>query len=92
MECDDFISIVVSLGLLGFRRAVISADGLWIAINIPPGPHFIELWGVVGSGEPQLIATTPVDIVADGITIADLYTGDDDGVKVDPVCTAPCSP
>ena len=32
MECDDFISIVVSLGLLGFRRAVISADGLGDAL------------------------------------------------------------
>ena len=32
MDCDDFISIVVGLGLLGFRRAVISADGLGDAL------------------------------------------------------------
>lgn len=32
MDCDDIISIVVGLGLLGFRRAVISADGLGDAL------------------------------------------------------------
>lgn len=67
-----------------------SADGLWIAINVPAGPHVVELWGVVGSGEPQLIAETPVDVVADGITVADIYLGDDDGVKFDAACLSAC--
>jgi hypothetical protein len=67
-----------------------SADGLWMAINVPAGPHVIELWAVVESGEPQLVATTPVDVVGDGITVTDLYTGDDDGVVFDEACLSAC--
>jgi hypothetical protein len=66
-----------------------SADGLWMALNVPPGRVTLEMWGLV-DGEPQLLGQTGADVLPDGITITDLYLGDDDGVKLDAACLSPC--
>jgi hypothetical protein len=60
-----------------------------MALNVPPGRVTLEMWGLV-DGEPQLLGQTGADVLPDGITITDLYLGDDDGVKLDAACLSPC--
>jgi len=68
-----------------------SADGLWMALEVPAGEVTVEMWGILtDGGEPQLLGSTRADVLADGITITDVYLGDDDGVKLDASCLAPC--
>ncbi len=64
-----------------------SADGLWVASNVPPGPVTVQMWGQVG-GELVLLGATEVDAQADGIEIANIYAGYGDGVKAPASCAA----
>ena len=63
-----------------------SPDGLWIAINVPPGLVTVEMYGVVGGGAPQLLGTTQLPSRADSINIANIYYGIDGGVKYPSEC------
>lgn len=64
-----------------------SADGLWVAINVPPGRLRAELWGRV-DGELTLLGATLVDSAADTINIANIFAGYGDGVKFPASCLA----
>lgn len=65
-----------------------SADGLWVAINVPPGRLRAEAYGLVG-GELTLLGATVLDSAAGSINIANIFTGYGDGVKVPDACVAP---
>jgi hypothetical protein len=70
-----------------------SADGLFLLINVPPGAYTIEAYAVLTpGGAPELIAKTPLRLYAGSLTVADVYSGDDDGVVLPDSCTAPCAP
>lgn len=65
-----------------------SADGLWVASNVPPGALRVEMWGNVG-GELVLLGASELDSEADSINIANLFAGHGDGVKYPSSCEAP---
>lgn len=62
-----------------------SPDGLWIAINVPPGRLRVEMWGLVG-GELQLLGATWVQSYADSINIGNIFGGYGEGVKYPDSC------
>ena len=65
-----------------------SADGLWVASNVPPGDLTVEMWGVVG-GELVLLGRSQLTSEADSINIANIFAGYGDGVKYPAACLAP---
>lgn len=62
-----------------------SADGLWVASNVPPGELRVEMWGVVG-GELVLLGATELFSEADAINISNIFSGYGDGVKYPASC------
>jgi hypothetical protein len=62
-----------------------SADGLWVASNVPPGNLRVELWASVG-GELTLLGATELVSEADSINIGNIYAGYGDGVKYPATC------
>lgn len=70
-----------------------SEDGLFLAVNVPPGAYTIEAYAVLAEGEaPTLIAITGTQLLAGSFTVSDVYSGDDDGVVLPESCYAPCDP
>ncbi len=66
-----------------------SADGLWVASNVPPGELRVELWGNL-DGVLTLLGATVVHSEADSINISNIYAGYGEGVKFPSSCvTAP---
>jgi len=64
-----------------------SADGLWAAVNVPPGDIRVELWGLV-DGTPSLLGVTEFTTYADSINIANIFAGYD-SVKYPAACLLP---
>jgi len=62
-----------------------SADGLWVASNVPPGRLRAEAWGLVG-GELTLLGASIIDSEADSINIANIFAGYANGVKYPDSC------
>lgn len=62
-----------------------SPDGLWVAVNVPPGVWTAQVWGV-RSGVLELIGETVVKSSANSINIANVYAGHDDGIKYPAEC------
>lgn len=68
-----------------------SADGLWLAVNVPPGRVTVELWAITESGgEPQIVGETELDIFEDSINISNIFTGFGDGVRMPDSCLSAC--
>lgn len=65
-----------------------SADGLWVALNVPAGEWNVELWGV-RDGELALLGVTRLRTYANSINVSNIYTGYGDGVKFPDSCVAP---
>jgi hypothetical protein len=65
-----------------------SADGLWVAMNVPPGSWEVQAWGVV-DGTLSLLGATALDTFVDSINISNIYTGLGDGVKYPANCLLP---
>jgi hypothetical protein len=66
-----------------------SEDGLWVAVNIPPGDWQIDAYVSDGTGGHLLMGRTVVTIYADSINIGNIHVGFD-GVKLPDTCLAPC--
>lgn len=64
-----------------------SPDGLWVAMNVPPGDWVVEMT-TVSSGETVVRGATQVQVKADSINISNIYTGYGDGVKYPAECLA----
>jgi hypothetical protein len=64
-----------------------SADGLWVASNLPEGGVTAELWGIFG-GELKQIAGTELQSFGDSINISNMYTGIETGVYLPEDCLA----
>ena len=62
-----------------------SADGLWVAANVPAGNLRIEMWGQV-NGELTLLGATSLFSEADSINISNVFAGYGDGVKYPYAC------
>ena len=67
-------------------QKVISADGLWLAANVPPGTWEVQLWGLQDGQEVHL-GSTLLDTFADSINIANIYAGYGSGVRLPDDCT-----
>ncbi|HCH61249.1 MAG: hypothetical protein CL927_10930 [Deltaproteobacteria bacterium] len=66
-----------------------SEDGLWVAVNIPPGEWNIDAYVSDGAGSHILMGRTRVTIYADSINIGNISVGYD-SVKFPDNCLAPC--
>ena len=69
-----------------------SEDGLWVAINVPPGRITVEMWTYDGA-EYQLQGETSLDIVPDSINVANIFTGsggENGGVVYPESCLSAC--
>jgi protocatechuate 3,4-dioxygenase beta subunit len=66
-----------------------SEDGLWVAVNIPPGDWQIDAWVSDGAGSHILMGRTTVTIFADSINIGNIHVGYD-GVKYPESCLSSC--
>jgi hypothetical protein len=64
-----------------------SADGLWVAINLPVGDWSIEMYIADGEGGHKLMGATIVPVYADTINISSIHTGHGDGIKYPANCT-----
>lgn len=62
-----------------------SPDGLWVAIDVPPGEVTVVLQTQQG-GEVVIAGQTVVQSYADSINISNIYTGYGDGVKYPASC------
>ena len=62
-----------------------SADGLWVAANVPEGTLTVELY-VYNGTDYDLIGATLVPSLADSINISNIYEGYGDGVKYPESC------
>lgn len=62
-----------------------SPDGLWVAVNVPPGEWTVEMWAMRG-GTLTLTGATIVQSYADSINISNIHAGYGDGVKYPPEC------
>jgi protocatechuate 3,4-dioxygenase beta subunit len=65
-----------------------SADGLWVAINIPEGDWMADMYVSDGAGGHFLMGSTNVKVIAGSINISSIYTSFGDGVKYPDACLA----
>jgi len=66
-----------------------SEDGLWVAVNIPPGDWTIDAYVSDGAGGHMLMGRTTVTIFADSINIGNIHVGYE-GVKIPENCLTAC--
>ena len=66
-----------------------SDNGLWVAINVPPGEWTADAWGWDG-GEYVLLGSTPLLATAGAATILEIVAGQDDGIDWPASCTDAC--
>jgi hypothetical protein len=67
-----------------------SEDGLWVAVNIPPGDWTIDAYVSDGAGSHLLMGRTTVTVFADSINIGNISVGYD-GIKYPDSCLEPCN-
>jgi hypothetical protein len=65
-----------------------SEDGLWVAINVPPGTWTVEAYVSDGAGGHKMVGTTELSTFADSINISNIYWGIDGGVAYPASCLA----
>jgi hypothetical protein len=63
-----------------------SADGLWVAVNIPAGEWNAEMFISDGAGGHIKLGSTRITVEADSININNVYPGYGDGVKYPADC------
>jgi hypothetical protein len=51
-----------------------SFDGLWTAVNVPPGDIRVEMWGLI-DGTPKLLGAAQLRSEASSINIANVFAG-----------------
>ncbi len=62
-----------------------SADGLWVASNVPPGNLTVEMWGQV-DGELKILGASQITSEPSSINITNVFAGYADGVKYPSSC------
>lgn len=69
-------------------RSAISttADGVWIAMNVPPGDYTVEFYVADGAGGNMLAGQAPAQSFASSVSIVVLYGGRGDGLDVPSAC------
>lgn len=65
-----------------------SADGLWTAINLPPGTWNVQAWIWDGADGHVQVGSTRLQIFPDSINISNIYYGFDGGIWYPPSCLA----
>ncbi len=64
-------------------------DGLWSAVNVPPGEWIVEMW-VNNGTDLEMLGATHLTIMPDSVVISNIYTGIDDGVYLPASCLQAC--
>ncbi len=64
-------------------------DGLWSAINVPPGDWIVEMWVWDGT-QYLMMGSTHLTMEPDSVVISNIYTGIEDGVYLPASCLATC--
>ena len=92
----DVLDVVVKYFIDDFPnrdQPYTSPDGLWIAMNVPPGTVNIEMYAVTEAGaEPGYLGNTQVISSESVINISNIYTGFDKGIKVPASCLVTDAP
>jgi hypothetical protein len=68
------------------NQAETSADGLWVAIDVPPGDWVAELYTSDGAGGHDLMSSTPVQVRAESFHIIETQVGHQTGVVMPAAC------
>ncbi|MBW2254275.1 MAG: hypothetical protein JRI25_06715 [Deltaproteobacteria bacterium] len=63
-----------------------SADGLWVAINVPVGTWTVEGHVSDGAGGRDVIGATVLQTYADSINISNIHTGFGEGIRYPDAC------
>jgi hypothetical protein len=63
-----------------------SADGLWLAVNVPAGTWFVDAYVSDGAGGHTVKGSTAIEVSADSINISNIHTGFGDGIKYPESC------
>lgn len=63
-----------------------SADGLWVAINVPEGVWTVELYVADDAGDHTLLGKSPAYIFPESILISNIYTGFETGQRYPDIC------
>jgi hypothetical protein len=68
-----------------------NTNGLWVAINVPAGTWTVEMWGWDSAAAAHVkLGATELQVEAGGVTISNIYTGDDDGIYLPASCLQAC--
>lgn len=62
-----------------------SEDGLWTAMNLPPGNWTVQAWTYNGT-DHDLLGSTSLQIFADSINISNIYVGFEHGLRYPDAC------
>lgn len=65
-----------------------SDDGVWIAMNVPPGTYTAEMYVSDGAGGHTLVSTTVVDAYATSVSIASTHYGRTTGFNLPGSCSS----
>lgn len=76
-------------GLPNSDQPYTNDDGLWSAINVPPGLWVVDVYVWDGT-QHMLIGSTGLNIQPDSVNISNIYTGIDDGIYYPASCLASC--
>lgn len=63
-----------------------TTDGVWIAMNVPPGQWTAELYVADGAGGQRLIGSAPVEAYAHSVSIASVHAGRTTGYNLPDSC------
>lgn len=67
-------------------RAETSDDGVYAGMDLSPGEYTVDAF-IVQDGEVVLLGSTPIQVRADSVTVADVHAGRSDGVRLPDSCT-----
>ena len=63
-----------------------SSDGIWIALNVPEGLWYADMYISDGAGGQTLIGTTPVRAYPASVSITTVVAGQQDGIQIPDSC------
>ncbi len=68
-----------------------NTNGLWVAMNVPPGTWTVEAWGYDATAATHVkLGATVLQINAGSVNISNIYTGISDGIWYPGSCLEAC--
>lgn len=64
-----------------------SSDGIWMAMNVPPGDYTVELYVSDGAGGQTIVGKAPVQAFAGSVSVVVMNAGIEDGIDLPGSCS-----